>query len=294
MKYFILILLSFNISTAYANECSGLFMQQRVLSESEINTVIQDLHLLATQKYSSDKQVSQISKSLFDEKYNDLAHYIPREEIQKRIRNFYPNKPEVLKNKTGPSAIHKLDAMALENLSLANDFLAEMSKTKKADLNSILYYAAAKKRFELIPSLYLLGADSRLYDIFAQTATVTIKEPFTTALNLVVESGNKDLVEYMLDHKANLDATDAVYNSPLHTAAKRGDKDIALLLVDRGAKLNSKNKRMQTPIELAENYPELHQMLKQIKKEQDKEQRAQKWLKFKNSLNIFKRKGNTP
>ena len=85
MKYLILIAISLNISVAYANECSNLFMQRQILTEFEINTVIQDLHLLANRKYSSDKHVSQLSKSLFEEKYNDLALYIPREEIKKRM-----------------------------------------------------------------------------------------------------------------------------------------------------------------------------------------------------------------
>ena len=64
----------------------------------------------------------------------------------------------------------------------------------------------------------------------------------------------KDIVEKLLDNKAELEARDAKGNTPLLTAAGTGVSDLVKLLIDRRADVNAVNARGLGALQRAANH----------------------------------------
>jgi ankyrin repeat protein len=72
-----------------------------------------------------------------------------------------------------------------------------------------------------------------------------------TPLHLAAEMGHRDVVELLLTNKANINATNRDGYTPLHAAALAGHKDVVELLLAKKAKVNAKNSNGNTPLHLA-------------------------------------------
>ena len=63
------------------------------------------------------------------------------------------------------------------------------------------------------------------------------------------QSGKKDLVEYLVEHKAEINTKNELGETPLFKACESGKKDIVEYLVDHGADINNKEKwSCETPL----------------------------------------------
>ena len=74
----------------------------------------------------------------------------------------------------------------------------------------------------------------------------------STPLHLAATEGHKDVVEILLTHGADANASDGNGRTPLHFAAERGYKAIVESLLQHGA-ANCNNKQCWTPAELAKS-----------------------------------------
>ncbi|OGP60430.1 MAG: hypothetical protein A2V67_19020 [Deltaproteobacteria bacterium RBG_13_61_14] len=72
-----------------------------------------------------------------------------------------------------------------------------------------------------------------------------------TPLQIAVIRGHKDMAQYLLDQKANVNEANDYGRTPLHLAAYWGRKDFVELLLSRGAKVNVRDKTGITPLQLA-------------------------------------------
>ena len=69
-----------------------------------------------------------------------------------------------------------------------------------------------------------------------------------TALHLAAKRGHAHVVEYLLNHKANLDVRNAIGQTPLHVAAQAGCLEAAAVLLRSGADPNSPSDHDLRPI----------------------------------------------
>ncbi|XP_055309515.1 26S proteasome non-ATPase regulatory subunit 10-like, partial [Sitodiplosis mosellana] len=71
-----------------------------------------------------------------------------------------------------------------------------------------------------------------------------------SALLTAAERGNVDIAKILIEHGANLDVTDIFGNSPLHMAVD-GHEDLVRLLIDSGANMRAVNINEKTPLQVA-------------------------------------------
>lgn len=114
------------------------------------------------------------------------------------------------------------------------------------------YYAAKMGNVEI---LRILLAEKQT----AETIYLDNERVFPgnkTIMHLAVESGNKDVVEYLLsfskDNYYLLSFTDNEESTSLHIAAKNGFADIAILLLKHGASIEAADKSDKTPLDYAD------------------------------------------
>ena len=67
-------------------------------------------------------------------------------------------------------------------------------------------------------------------------------------------TGRRDVVEFLLADKAEVNARDAYGGTPLHYAAIGGRRDVAELLLAKGAEVDARDSQRQTPLHLAAAY----------------------------------------
>jgi len=68
-----------------------------------------------------------------------------------------------------------------------------------------------------------------------------------------VQEGNKDQVEQLIRHGANINAKDEFDYTLLHLAVNRGNLEITQLLVENNAEINAQDRKMfWTPLDIAE------------------------------------------
>jgi ankyrin repeat protein len=74
-----------------------------------------------------------------------------------------------------------------------------------------------------------------------------------TPLHLAAFFGQRQVVEWLLDHGAAVDAQsrNSLRNTPLHAALAGGHDDVALLLLDRGAPTGARDAGGHTPLHIA-------------------------------------------
>ena len=68
-----------------------------------------------------------------------------------------------------------------------------------------------------------------------------------TPLHLAARAGHKEIVEFLLTRKADVNVRDNDGDTPLHLAARMGEKDVAELLLARKADVNSRDDGGYTP-----------------------------------------------
>ena len=68
------------------------------------------------------------------------------------------------------------------------------------------------------------------------------------AMHLAAETGDVELLKFLLGHRANIEARTIFGNTPLHWAAKNGHKESINLLVDLGANIEAQNNDGDTPL----------------------------------------------
>jgi ankyrin repeat protein len=71
------------------------------------------------------------------------------------------------------------------------------------------------------------------------------------SLNLVVDTGHKDVLELLLNNKADINAKNNQGETPLHFAVKSGFRNLAKLLLVHNADVNAKNNQGETPLHFA-------------------------------------------
>jgi ankyrin repeat protein len=110
---------------------------------------------------------------------------------------------------------------------------------------SDLHYAALSCNTELVK--ILLNCD-----IYKQSINKKDLEYSATALHLAVFYGYKDIVELLLNSKADKNAKDNQGNTPLHLAVLNGDIPAVTLLLEKKADIEVRDNQGNTPLHLAE------------------------------------------
>lgn len=107
-----------------------------------------------------------------------------------------------------------------------------------------LYFAISNDHFSTVAILLNAGADVN------QSALHGFFRPLTFAS----ARGSSDIVNLLLQYRANPNIQDAHGNTPLHNAAEHGWADIVLKLMEYKAKPNIINENGDTPLHLAAAY----------------------------------------
>jgi len=84
-----------------------------------------------------------------------------------------------------------------------------------------------------------------------------------TPLHIVANEGHYHVANILLGNGADIEAKSSNFRTPLHIACIRGHTDIVKLLLNRGAQINSKDLDMNTPTHFCAEYghPELLKLL---------------------------------
>lgn len=111
------------------------------------------------------------------------------------------------------------------------------------DLNKQLLKAAEIGRLEKVEELLQSNANIEakgVKGVFPQTP-----------LHYASQNGHRDIVDLLLDKKAQIEAKDAYQATPLHFAARCGHRDIVRLLFHEKADIEAKEHYQRTPLHLA-------------------------------------------
>lgn len=159
------------------------------------------------------------------------------------------NKPTMRRGKpkanTSPLAI----AVYSNFDELIDLLLKNKAKTTFSSGMTALHYAVYCGRWEAtIKKLLAAGIDINALDKKGQTAL------FYIVRGGALSDPQKKVFELLLAKKINLNIADKKYgNTVLHNAAKGYNVNVVKKLVENGASLNIKNKKGQTPLDLAKN-----------------------------------------
>ena len=75
-----------------------------------------------------------------------------------------------------------------------------------------------------------------------------------TALYFAARNGQKEVAEFLLANKADLNVKDCIGQTPLHMAVQSGYKDMVELLIASGADVNAKDNSGRTPLHMANHH----------------------------------------
>jgi ankyrin repeat protein len=76
-------------------------------------------------------------------------------------------------------------------------------------------------------------------------------EDGSTPLHYAATQGQKDVVEFLLAHKAEVNAKDTIGGTPLYYASKYGQKDVVDFLLAHKADVDATNNNGETPLHAA-------------------------------------------
>jgi ankyrin repeat protein len=75
-----------------------------------------------------------------------------------------------------------------------------------------------------------------------------------TPLHLAIGQGNENMVSFLLDHGAKVNAKSMIGNTPLHSAVSKYLPSIVELLMKHGASMSALNKEKKTAIDIANDF----------------------------------------
>ncbi|WP_054849042.1 ankyrin repeat domain-containing protein [Vulcanisaeta sp. JCM 14467] len=98
------------------------------------------------------------------------------------------------------------------------------------------------------------GDLSKVIDLIKAGANVNVKDPTygMTPLHYAVLGNRLDIVKYLIENGADINARDNTGKTPLHFAAKNGYLDIVKYLIENKADINVKDNIGKTPLDYAE------------------------------------------
>jgi serine/threonine-protein phosphatase 6 regulatory ankyrin repeat subunit A len=144
-----------------------------------------------------------------------------------------------------------LEAVKNGRLIVATSALASGANPNIADPVSLMpltHFSVNAKRYDLLRALLEHGADVEARD-----------RDWRRLLRRAVEDGHLEAVKILVGHRANVNETDSVGDTLLHSACARGRKGpayfaIAKDLLDAGASPAAKNQRGEIPLHHAARY----------------------------------------
>ncbi|MFX8242841.1 ankyrin repeat domain-containing protein, partial [Acinetobacter baumannii] len=87
-----------------------------------------------------------------------------------------------------------------------------------------------------------------------ETYEVEVNKTGWTALHYAATNGHDNVVKYLLDHAAYIDAESPNATTPLMMAAMNGHITTVKLLLDEGADMNLRNQQKMDVIDFAKRY----------------------------------------
>lgn len=99
-----------------------------------------------------------------------------------------------------------------------------------------------------IVQILLSVEEDRIPDVNAETSQETEK---TSCLQEASALGNLEIVNYLLEHGANVDQQNSKGKTALHRAVYKKQKEVVKLLIDCGADVNLEDNTERTPLHWA-------------------------------------------
>lgn len=93
-----------------------------------------------------------------------------------------------------------------------------------------------------------------LVKLMVETYEVEVNKTGWTALHYAATNGHDDVVKYLLDHAAYIDAESPNATTPMMMAAMNGHITTVKLLLDEGADMNLRNQQKMDVIDFAKRY----------------------------------------
>lgn len=137
-----------------------------------------------------------------------------------------------------------VDALKDKNLEVAAALIRakniDFERTNAAGENALMMAAYQG----LLPMVKLM----------VETYEVEVNKTGWTALHYAATNGHDDVVKYLLDHAAYIDAESPNATTPLMMAAMNGHITTVKLLLDEGADMNLRNQQKMDVIDFAKRY----------------------------------------
>ena len=80
----------------------------------------------------------------------------------------------------------------------------------------------------------------------------------TTPLHVAVDFNNVEIINILAEHGANIDAKSNLWQTPLLLAVNKGQPNVAKLLIEHGASIDFKNADEETALHIAIRYNQVH------------------------------------
>ena len=168
--------------------------------------------------------------------------------------NYFKNSVENEACKPNRELFNKtLEVLEKNEKKFNHDMIEKEPKSKQIKRQKLfgdkdIFHNAAKN--DDIPTLKKMMADGFKY------INCEDEHDFNrTALHKAAQNGHKDVVEYLVSHEADVNATDMFGKMPIHFAAgeesKSGNLEIVKLLLEKGARLDKKDIYGNTPLLIA-------------------------------------------
>ena len=113
-----------------------------------------------------------------------------------------------------------------------------------------------------------VGDLQRVKSLLSQSPELVFRSDWNqdTALHLAAYFGYGDIVELLLAHRADPNATNSHGKTPLHRAAFNGHKEVARVLLRHGATIDAKDNYGDTPMHeaMVYGYNELAVLLREF------------------------------
>lgn len=259
IKTKLIFILFFIISAnSYAkNLCVSLFEQSfNKLHPADINSLVSDLRKLQIEKYSTDSQSAILAKKLFTQKYQDLLLIFTKDEIDRALSlsgTSNEKKNQLFDIESTPEfkkenrqrlifALHELGFKSLDEYDSKGLFLAhEAAKRGRVDILQLL-------------NDYGLNLDQKTHG--------TQKTP----LILAAAAGQKQVIDFLLEKKVNIDSLDSTRRTALAWAIWSQNVNLALHLIKKGADTSLLDVEGYTALDIARmrDYKDLTNVLEKI------------------------------